>query len=313
MKNWVKIQSFDLIHQAELRVEILKEYNIKAVIVNEKDSIFLLGSIDLYVKEENEKKAKSLVDEFNGLSKINSFTEKKPILLFQKILHNKGIDSELKRVQDSRYIYDNYELYVKNDDLHEAAKFVSGEKLPDWEIIAQTKKLRHARSYFDILNNNQITVLTVKKKDSDFHLEVINIYAKKENSEQAKKLLSDLTGWVKVFENESYNKVEEKEKLIVAESFNSIIRRKNDNFELFVENQNLKKAQDFLSLNTKWVELGCFRNINNALYIKGLLKSENIRAIIVNDKDSVFLLGEIELYVKEEDHKKASEIIKDIK
>jgi glutathionyl-hydroquinone reductase len=313
MKNWVKIQTLDLIHQAELRVQILKEHDIDAVIVNEKDSIFLLGGIDLYVNADDEKKAKSLIDEFDGLTKINSFIEKKPILLFQKILQDNGIQSELKRTQDKRYVYDNYELYVKNEDILLAAPFVTGEKLTEWEIIAQTKKLRHSKSYFEILNNNQITALTIKKKDSDFHLEVINIYVKKENAEQSKKLLEELNGWVKIYENENHNKIEEKEKVIVKEEYRTIIRHKNEIFELFVENVNLKEAQELLSLEVKWVELGNFKNINNALYIKSLLKSENVKSIVVNDKDSVFLLGEIELYVMEEDFEKASKILKETK
>ena len=115
MNDWVVIQSFERIHQAELSKDILEKNNIKSVIVNEKDSLFLLGKIELFVKKEDEKKAKALIDEFNGLTKINSFIELKPVLLFQEVLQKDGIQTILKRKEHNKFILDNYEQLHKKE------------------------------------------------------------------------------------------------------------------------------------------------------------------------------------------------------
>ena len=64
MKNWVKLESFGRLHQAELRKDILEKNGVPSVIINEKDSLFLLGEIELFVKKFDEAKARELIDEF---------------------------------------------------------------------------------------------------------------------------------------------------------------------------------------------------------------------------------------------------------
>ncbi len=313
MKDWIKIQSFNKIHQAELRVDILKQNDIEAVIVNEKDSLFFFGEIDLYVKEEFEKKAKSLIDEFNGFAKVNSFVEKKPMLLFQKLLIEKGIEVEMKTRQDSRFPLENYELYVKNEKLSEVKEFVSEEISKDWQNIFKARKLRHALSIYTILENNNIATIITKEQNSEFHLKIINICVKNEDVENAKKIIEQLDGWAKVYENTSLSETEKKEKALIPENIKTLIINNDENFVLFVENSNKKRADELIVLNYEWVKLKGFSTIGNATYFKHILKSAKIQSVIINDKDSVFLLGEVELFVTKEDYDKAIKIIKDAK
>ncbi len=47
-------------------------------------------------------------------------------------------------------------------------------------------------------------------------------------------------------------------------------------------------------------------------FIRGILEEQQITAFVVNKKDSVYLFGEIELYVRVEDAFAANQIIKSI-
>lgn len=311
MKDWVKIQSFNHLHQAELRVDILKQNKIDAVIVNEQDSLFFIGNIDLYVQEEDEKKAKLLIDEFNGYAKVNSFVQNAPILLFQTLLKNKGIGSELKRRQDDRYTLDNFELYVKNEKLEEVKTFIAVELHDLWATAFKATKLRHALNIYNILANKGLTVLITKERNSEFHLKVINLFVKKEDLNSAKQIIDTLEDWEKIYENTALTETDKKEKALTPKKINTLIIFKNNNYALFVEKNKVAEANEILDMQYEWVKLKNFENINNALYYKALLKSENIQTVVVNDKDRVFLLGEIELFVKKEELEKAKEIIKD--
>jgi len=63
-KEWTLLGSFGKIHQAELRKDILEKNGISSVVINEKDSAFLFGDIELYVKKKDLKPAKQLIKEF---------------------------------------------------------------------------------------------------------------------------------------------------------------------------------------------------------------------------------------------------------
>ena len=132
MKGWTKIYSFDNQYDAELRKEILKNASINAVVVNAKDSLFLIGNIDLYVEDQNEKKAIYILEQFEGLTKINSFILKKPIENFQKYIETKGIETKLKERTSDKYILENYELYINNELIESIVQYLTGEKITDW-------------------------------------------------------------------------------------------------------------------------------------------------------------------------------------
>ncbi len=198
MDNWVKIQSFERLHQAELRKDILEQNDIVAVIVNEKDSFFLLGQIELFVQKADEKKAKALIDQFSGLTKINSFIDEKPVRILQEILAKANIKTILKQKADDRYMLDNFELYIDNEKLEETIPFLTGEKITGWSPVRTTRRVRQAKLNINLLAENNIDAFVIKKKDSNFHLEEVIIYVENEKSAKADKILTELNGWVKI-------------------------------------------------------------------------------------------------------------------
>ena len=308
MSNWVKIQSFYRLHQAELRKDILTQNNINSVIINEKDSMFLLGEIELYVEEKNEKKAKALIDGFKGLTKINSFIDMKPVLLFQKVLQDVGLETTMKRRESDKYVLGNYELYINNDDLDKAIPFLTGEKLKGWKKAKACLKVRQTKFYVDLLSENLINSFIVKTKDSDFHLETINIYVKNDEFDKALKIMSELKGYKTVQESETLSMIEKTEETLAKESVKALIQKEKSTFRILVEEDNVERAKEFINLEIEWVELKTFSNIGNALYYKSILETANIPSLIVNEKDSAFLLGEIELLVEKEYFTKAKEL-----
>jgi len=71
MEGWTKISSFDSDYQAELQQALLAQNDIKAVILNEKDSAFLLGEVELYVEEEFAEKALQIIENSDFLKAEN--------------------------------------------------------------------------------------------------------------------------------------------------------------------------------------------------------------------------------------------------
>ena len=311
MNDWVRIQTFARVHQAELRKDILEKNDISAVIINERDSLFLFGEIELFVSKENERKAKALINEFDGLTKINSFTELKPILLFQKVLQGDDIQTILKKKEDYRYILDNFELYVKNIDLEKTIPFLTGEKLTGWKKVAMSRKVRQAKHRVDLLSENQINTIVIKKKDSDFHLEEVNVYVQDEDLDKSNEILLKLNSWINIREYSSFNDIERADEILANEGIKSLITKiEEKKFELSVEGSNEETAIDILNLKREWAELKLFENIVPATYFRDSLIENNIPAVIINEHDSSFLIGQVELHVEKMNIEKAVELLK---
>ncbi|HAH58135.1 MAG: DUF2007 domain-containing protein [Lentimicrobium sp.] len=58
-----------------------------------------------------------------------------------------------------------------------------------------------------------------------------------------------------------------------------------------------------------WVKIFASGQLHECELVKGMLADNNITAIIVNKQDSVYLFGEIELYVSVEDAFEANHLI----
>ncbi len=309
MKNWVKIQSFDRYHQADLRKKILNQNGINAVISDEKDSLFLLGNIELYVEEFNEKKARALIDEFEGLTKINSYVDFKPILLLQKVLQNAGIETVIKRKESNKYILDNYEMYVKNEEVEKVIPFLTGKSLDGWTNLMISNKLRQSKYFVDLLAENSVNTIIIKKKDTHYHLEAVVIYVKNEDYNKALKIVSDLKGFVPVAEADNLPTIEQKEEILCAKEIKGIIKKDHGKIKLYVRKDKEEEADKILANKAEWVLLKTYSSITNAMYHKSILDEAGIPSHILNDKDSSFLLGEIELYTEKSMLEKAQNTI----
>ncbi|NPA67522.1 MAG: DUF2007 domain-containing protein [Chlorobi bacterium] len=312
MKNWVKIQSFDRYHQAELRKTILQSNGIPAVILDEKDSLFLFGNIDLYVEEFNEKKARALIDEFEGLTKINSYIDLKPVLLFQKILSEAGINAILKRKESSKYILDNYELYVENKDVEKTIPYLTGKKLNGWRKLLISSKVRQTKYFVDLLSENLINSIVIKKKDSDYHLEALYVYVKDEDYARAERIIKELKGYEVVAESDNLTDIEKLEEILFSHRIKAIIKKESGKIKLFVEQADFKEASGIIENEKEWTLFKTYSDITNAMFEKSILEAAEIPSVIINDKDTTFLLGDIELFVEKNMLEKAEEIIKNI-
>jgi hypothetical protein len=63
--NWLKVYAAGQLYQVDLVKGILDQNGIESVIMNQSDSEFLLGEVELYVDIENFEEAKSLIREFH--------------------------------------------------------------------------------------------------------------------------------------------------------------------------------------------------------------------------------------------------------
>ena len=66
MEGWIKVGTFAQMYRAERLKDALEQENISAVILNEKDSSFLIGEIEVYVEESEQTKAEPILKEFNS-------------------------------------------------------------------------------------------------------------------------------------------------------------------------------------------------------------------------------------------------------
>ena len=64
--NWVKVYSATQVYLAEITKSVLEDEGIDAVVVNKKDSSYLFGECEVYVRKEN------ALNALNLISKIES-------------------------------------------------------------------------------------------------------------------------------------------------------------------------------------------------------------------------------------------------
>ncbi len=311
MKDWVKLESFDRLHQAELRKNILEENNIPSVIINEKDSLFLFGEIELFVRKADEAKARELIDEFRGLSKINSFVGKKQMELFRDILYKHDIHSILKKKEDNKFVLDNYEVYVSNSEIEHVADFLQ-HKLDDWKVVKSFHRVRQTKYNTDLLDEAGIDNFIIKRKDTAYHLQRVDVYVNNKDYKRAEKLLNELNGWIKIRDYSERHWADMDEDLLNENNIKGIILQKGDKFNLLVEANNEEKAIDLINTKKDWVIIKEFSSLENANFAEQVLLKNGINSVIVNEKDSLFLIGKLELYVEVDNKEQAEEILKQL-
>lgn len=62
-------------------------------------------------------------------------------------------------------------------------------------------------------------------------------------------------------------------------------------------------------MDAKWTKIYSSTLLYKVDILKGLLAENNIQSVIVNKRDSVYLIGEIELFVNVEDAFRAKQIL----
>ncbi|HXH18756.1 MAG TPA: DUF2007 domain-containing protein [Chitinophagales bacterium] len=61
-----------------------------------------------------------------------------------------------------------------------------------------------------------------------------------------------------------------------------------------------------------WVKIYATSDVVKAEMVKNFLQGKDIQAVIINKRDSSLIIGEAELYVKQEDVLKATHLIKNV-
>ncbi|MBP5683144.1 MAG: DUF2007 domain-containing protein [Bacteroidales bacterium] len=311
MEEWIKIYSFDSQYQADVTKDILEQNDVKTVIINAKDSLFLLGEYELYVHNSDEKKAISIINEFKGLTKVDSFIMRGPIERLKDELEANDITSVIKVCRNPRYVLDNYELYVANEDVQRVVPFLTGEQLKGWTKVISCTKTTQTRFRVEILNHYHIPSIVIKKRDAKFMKSEINIYVKDEDVNLATESLNELKGWAKVHTVPSANMAELIEKQLGKAGIKAIIKNAPEGFEIFVEGPNCENAKTTISQQKSWKLLETFTSNMEAQYAAGLLESSGIEAVTVF-RDDITMMVDVDIYVEEFQLDKASEILKNI-
>jgi hypothetical protein len=60
-KDWTCIFRTKQVYEAELRKGMLEEHDIEAIVINKKDSLYLIGEAELYVRTDDVLQAKHLI------------------------------------------------------------------------------------------------------------------------------------------------------------------------------------------------------------------------------------------------------------
>lgn len=312
MEDWVKIQSFDRIHQAELRKDLLENNDIQAVVINERDSIFLMGEIKLYVRKEDEKRALALIEEFQGLTKIDSFILRRPIENLKEILDANTIYAVIKTTKNERYMLDNYELYVRNEDVKKTIPFLTGEKLEGWTLLETCIRTRQTRFRIELLAEKNIETIIIKKRDSQFMKAEINIYVKNSDLEIAKQTLTDLIGWIQIETFPMLHRAEIRENLLGKHGIRSIIVKNGEqDYQLFVECNNEEKAIKIINDHRNWKKAATFTTQLEADYAAAFLAKEGIEAVTITRLDKTFLL-DVEIYIDDFNIEQALQTINEL-
>ena len=309
--DWIKIKSFDNLYQAEFLKELLNEQGINAVIVNNRDSMLLIGDIELYVHPEKKEQAEALINEYYGLTMIDSFILEKPVRNYQEFVEGKGIETIFKIREDNYFGFTNYELFVRNEDISKVRPFLSADNIEGWQTVALCYRDIQIYLRCKILEENNIDTLVLKVKDINYKLIDINLMVKEKDYLQAKDVLNKMQDWAVVGEFENIDKAEIREQFLFNKGIETMIKQENGKFKLYVREKDKDKAIDLILSHKKVVKLRTYNSLIDAQADQNKLKDYDINASIVQVKDSMFLLGGYDLYVNDDLAQKALKIITD--
>jgi len=65
-KGWDIVYRTNKQYLADMVKTMLNDNNIESVIINKKDSVYLIGELEVYVREEEKEKAMVLIKEFDN-------------------------------------------------------------------------------------------------------------------------------------------------------------------------------------------------------------------------------------------------------
>lgn len=311
MEEWVKIDSFESQYQAEITKGYLEKNDVRAVILNAKDSLFLLGEYELYVNKDNEKKAQAILDEYKGITKVDSFVMRGPVERLKDVLEDNGISSQIKVSSNPRYALDNYELYVNNSDLKKAIPYVTGQALAGWSVAKTCTKVSQTRYRVEILNYHHIPSIVIKKRDTRYMKTEISIYVQDADLEKANDALESLAGYALIESVKDMQIAQIHEKTLANQGIRSLAEPGDNGVDVYVEADKTDEAKQIISDNKKWKLAATYSDKLEADYAVALLENFEIEAVTVAKSD-ITMAVDIDLFVEEFDLDDATDILKSL-
>ncbi len=307
--DWVKIKTFDNLYQAEFLKDILLEQGVNAVIVNNRDSMLLIGDIELYVPKDMEDQANAIIEEYYGLTMIDSFIMEKPVRNYQDFIESKGIETIFKEREDLRFGLKTFELFVRNEDIDKVRPYLDPDNIQGWRTVAICHREQQIRYRCILLEEKEIDTMVLKIKDMNYKLQDIYLFARDKDFLLAKEVLNKLEGWQPVAEFDQIHKSEIREELLTNKGIPVIIKQEGGNFKLYVPEREKDMALELILSHKKWMKLRTYNSLVEAQSDQNKLLENGINASIVTMKDSMFLIGGYDLYVSDDDVQDALKIL----
>ncbi len=309
MENWKKIRSFSRAYEADLRKEILKNNNIAAVVLAKQDSAFLIGEFELYVEQQDFEAAGIVLQEFRGWTKVNSFPVLKPIKTVQEYLEKEQIEVFFTKNNQ----VDEYELYVKNDDAEKVFELINTFK--PWVLLNSYETVTQAVYRVQQLAKYDIDSIIIKRRASDKHLINVDVLVKPAQYKLAVEVITEMVGWhfVEQYENKTDAflsiKMLEKDGIDILTKFIVTPEDNLKHIELYTSFEKVEHCKELIEQKREWVELVRFEKLYQVEIVREILKQNNIKSVFINEKSSMFLLGEMPIYIEKKDFEKAKEYL----
>lgn len=312
MENWKKIRSYSRSYEAELRKEILNNNNIDSVVLAAQDSSFLIGDFDLYVEEQNFEPASIILEEYKGWTKVNSFPLLKPVEIVKTHLETQGLEVFFTKNNH----LNEYEVFVKNEEADKALDLINSMK--PWVLLDSFETTRQAAFRVEQLDIYEIDSVIIKRRATDRHLLKVDIMVNPTKYKTAVDVINEMKGWHFVEEYKDKKKaqltqkmLEEKGILVLTKFVNcKENEEKVKKVELFTKYENIKQAKTTISESREWVKFASFNKLYQVDMIREILKQNDISSVFINSKGSMFLLGEMHVYVEKDDLQRAKAYLK---
>lgn len=316
MKDWVKFDSYSKAYEAELLKNVLHKNGIGAVVYNAQDSMFLWGELDLYVEKDKIELAKKVSLEFEGLDQIASFIKRRCLDNLGEMLEEVGVRSHIYQRTMGEAGLTEFVLYVNNEDSSVAKEFIN--HLAGWTQIASFNKQLQAAYRVEQLERNKIDSIVLNSDEKDNPSNEISLYVKRENAQGAKFLINSFEEWSLIDTFDTLQEAEVTSSMLhrkLIDVLENPIRNAQGEIraiEIYTLKDRAAEAKDLLSQSSDWGVFKVFKQANEALYVKEVLDDNGINSFIVNGIDSLFLMGDIKLYVEDRLMGKALEIVNEL-
>ncbi|GEM_PF-6920883 len=312
MENHTLVQVFGSYHEADLMKTILKKNDIEAVVYSEQDrmNLTLFGNINLYVPDYFAEKASMVLDEYWGWFRLASSSRMEMCKQIGKILDSNEIPYEIREKRRGMLQFYPYEVFVKLE--HKEKVVAALDEHSEWTQIATYLRMRQAEMWGDILSRQHINYILISRRNDDYNIISVELCVENENVEKAQKIINceETEEWKLIYTFNDAETLIFNENILNDSRVQTLVTPKPDGkFEIRVTNLDERKAILLINEHREWEKLAAIENVSKAELLVEMLGENDIKAVTVSEKDSVFLWGEVELYVEKGKVEEAQEIL----